>query len=62
MLDDGHERLGLKAIIGLVLPENVSSRRVLEKLGFCQAEQIKLPEAELVQVYREREGFDGMES
>lgn len=56
VLDDGHERLGLKAIIGLILPENVASRRVLEKLGFRQAEKIKLPEAELVQVYREREG------
>jgi RimJ/RimL family protein N-acetyltransferase len=32
-LDYGFTRLGLKEIIGLVVPENVASVRVLEKLG-----------------------------
>jgi ribosomal-protein-alanine N-acetyltransferase len=37
---DGFERLGLHRIIGLVLPENTASVRVLEKLGFLYEETI----------------------
>jgi ribosomal-protein-alanine N-acetyltransferase len=34
----GLDNLGLKRIIGLVMPENVASVRVLEKAGLCYAE------------------------
>ena len=54
VMSHGHEELGLQNIIGLVLPENLASHRVLEKLGFLKAEQIKLDEIEVVQVYREQ--------
>ena len=36
----GFDRLGLKRIVGLVLPENVASIRVLEKAGLSYAETV----------------------
>lgn len=53
VMDHGKRVLGLKKIIGLVLPDNKASHRVLEKIGLRKAEQISLPEADVVQVYRE---------
>src|SRR5947207_14497848 len=38
----GFAELGLKRIIGLVMPENVASVRVLEKTGLLYAEAMKL--------------------
>lgn len=49
----GREVLNLKNIIGLVMPDNIASHRVLEKIGLQKAEQISLPEADVVQVYRD---------
>lgn len=49
----GRASLGLSNIIGLVLPENFASHRVLQKIGLLKAEQITLDEAEVVQVYRQ---------
>lgn len=53
IMHHAREVLGLKNVIGLVLPENLASHRVLEKLGLQKAEQISLDDAEVVQVYRE---------
>ena len=36
----GFDRLGLKRIVGLVMPENVASIRVLEKAGLSYAETV----------------------
>jgi RimJ/RimL family protein N-acetyltransferase len=48
----GHEILGLTDIIGLVMPDNLASHRVLKKLGMRQTEQISMPESDRVCVYR----------
>jgi len=38
----GFAALGLKRIIGLVMPENIASARVLEKTGLCYVEPLTL--------------------
>lgn len=48
----GREQLGLDNVIGMALPENLASRRVLQKIGLREAECISLDDAEVVVVYR----------
>ena len=36
----GFTHLGLKRIIGLIMPENIASLRVLEKTGLCYVETV----------------------
>ena len=46
----GFEQLELNRIIGLVMPENIASIRVLEKLGFAYEKNI-MEEGESIQCY-----------
>ena len=50
----GFENLGLNKIIGLVLPENIASIRVLEKSGFEYEKEIieEMQKAKLYSVYK----------
>lgn len=52
VMDYGRDELGLKNIIGMVVPENTASHRVLEKLGLRQAEQVEM-DGQTICVYRQ---------
>ena len=51
-MQHAREVLQLTNIIGLVLPENIASQRVLEKLGLSKAEEVCL-DGDTTWVYRE---------
>ena len=46
----GFDKLDLDRIIGLVMPENIASKRVLEKLGFTYEKNI-MEDGESIQCY-----------
>jgi ribosomal-protein-alanine N-acetyltransferase len=45
LLDYGFRVIGLDRIVAIVMPENIASKRVIEKMGLIYQKQIKnLPE------------------
>lgn len=60
ILEDGFPRWKLESVIALVLPENVGSVRVLDKLGFEREGEV-LEEGLLAYLYRLGRSFRGIE-
>jgi len=53
----GFEHLGLERIIGLAVPENIASRRVLERIGMVFVKETHLFGLDLVNYTIERDQF-----
>ena len=52
VLRQGFEQLGLQRIVGLVVPDNAASVRVLQKLGLRRERRLRLPlHAEEIDLY-----------
>jgi ribosomal-protein-alanine N-acetyltransferase len=61
----GFERVGLERIIALTRPENIASRRVMEKLGMRYEKNLQIFHLEAVyyaitrDAWRQRPGLEG---
>jgi ribosomal-protein-alanine N-acetyltransferase len=58
----GFEQLGLARIVAFVMPENIASVRVIEKLGMCFQENINLWDLDLAAYALERSAYQVDES